>query len=90
MRAAGWMIYLDADVDTLLRRTAGDRNRPLLQVDDPRAKLAELQAERDPLYREAQHTVTTGREGARKVARKLAVWLRDNGGFTIQEPSCTS
>ena len=90
MRAAGWMIYLDADVDTLLRRTSGDRNRPLLQVDDPRAKLAELQAERDPLYREAHHTVTTGREGARKMARKLAAWLRDNAGFTIQEPSCTS
>lgn len=90
MSAHGWMIYLAADVETLLARTAGDHNRPLLQVDDPRARLAELQAERDPLYREAQHTVTTGREGPRPVARELAQWLRDHAGFTIQEPACMS
>jgi shikimate kinase len=46
----GTVIYLRADVATQLRRTARS-NRPLLQTDDPRARLSALFAERDPLYR---------------------------------------
>ena len=39
-----------------------DRKRPLLQVEDPLARLQSLHAQRDPLYREAAHlTVDTGR-----------------------------
>lgn len=90
MREAGWMVYLDAPVETLLARTAGDTNRPLLQVDDPRAKLAELQSQRDPLYRQAHYTVATEGKGARGVAREIALWLRDHAGFTIEDSACTS
>jgi shikimate kinase len=39
-----------------------DQNRPLLQVADPLARLNELYAARDPLYRETAHLVIeTGR-----------------------------
>ena len=38
-------------------RTARDRNRPLLQTDDPRAKLEALKRERDPLYLEVADVV---------------------------------
>ena len=48
----GKVIYLHASVDQQLKRTCRDRNRPLLQTPDPRGKLVELMAERDPLYRE--------------------------------------
>lgn len=47
----GTVIYLRANIDDLLTRTQFDRNRPLLQIADPRAKLASLFEERDPLYR---------------------------------------
>jgi shikimate kinase len=46
----GTIIYLRANIDDLLARTQFDRNRPLLQIADPRAKLASLFEERDPLY----------------------------------------
>jgi len=49
----GLVVYLRASVDEQLRRTRQDDNRPLLQTADPRARLAELFEQRDPLYREA-------------------------------------
>lgn len=49
----GVVVYLRASVDEQLRRTRQDGNRPLLQTADPRARLAELFHQRDPLYREA-------------------------------------
>lgn len=47
----GFVVYLRTGVDTQLRRTARDRNRPLLQTEDPRARLEELARIRGPLYR---------------------------------------
>ena len=48
----GMVVYLATSIEHLLKRTAKDRNRPLLQTADPRARLESLLAERDPLYRE--------------------------------------
>jgi shikimate kinase len=57
----GTVIYLCASVNELCHRTRGDRNRPLLQTNDPRARFEALYAERDPLYREiADMVVETG------------------------------
>ena len=47
----GLVVYLCATVDEQLRRTCGDDSRPLLQTADPRARLAQLFTQRDPLYR---------------------------------------
>ena len=58
LSARGLVIYLNASVDQLHRRTRMDRNRPLLQTDDPRARLQSLFDERDVLYREVADLVT--------------------------------
>ena len=50
-------VFLDAGHDLLWRRLRRDRRRPLLQVADPEARLRELSAVRDPLYRETAHIV---------------------------------
>ena len=50
-------VFLDAGHDLLWKRLRRDRRRPLLQVADPQARLRELSAERDPLYRETAHIV---------------------------------
>ena len=68
----GLVIYLFAQPDELFARTRHDRNRPLLQVDDPLAKIRELHSQRDPLYREIADIVLEG--GGRTplaVARQL-------------------
>lgn len=56
----GWCVYLNVPPVLLHERTRHDRNRPLLRVADPLAKLEELYAARDPLYREAAHFVVEG------------------------------
>ena len=48
----GVVIYLHASVNQQLARTKHDRNRPLLQTDNPRQRLDDLMNLRDPLYRE--------------------------------------
>ena len=77
MRTAGAMVYLRADLDTLLERTQGDPNRPLLQVEDPRQRLAELQEEREPLYGEADRIEETAGVRPESVADRLAEWIRE-------------
>lgn len=57
----GTVIYLRASVDELFHRTRGDRNRPLLQTENPRDRLRELYTQRDPLYLEiADLVIDTG------------------------------
>ena len=50
-------VWLRADVDLLLRRTARRNNRPLLKRGDPREILGRLISERHPVYAEADVTV---------------------------------
>lgn len=55
-------VYLHSAPEEVFRRLRHDRNRPLLQVPDPLARLRELYSLRDPLYREsARFVVETGR-----------------------------
>ena len=50
LASRGFVIYLRASIETQLQRTSRDRNRPLLQTDDPRGRLENLLKEREPLY----------------------------------------
>ena len=64
MRQNGIVIYLKASVHDLWQRTRNDRNRPLLQTDDPHAKLAELFQQRDAFYQQAADIVIqSGKSG---------------------------
>lgn len=74
----GTVVYLHIDPEEQIARTRRDRNRPLLQVDDPAATLRRLMAERDPLYREiADLVIEPGRQSARLVTLKLVTLLRE-------------
>ncbi len=46
----GFVVFLQASATDLWQRLRRDRSRPLLQTADPRARIAELVAARDPLY----------------------------------------
>ena len=47
----GAVIYLHAPIEHLLKRIGRDTHRPLMQTENPRARLEDLIQERDPLYR---------------------------------------
>ena len=74
----GTVIYLNAKIEDLWQRTQHDKNRPLLQTADPKAKLTELFALRDPLYREIADIVfTSGQHNVQFAARELERRLRE-------------
>lgn len=57
LQQRGYIVYLKVQPEILLFRTRLDKNRPLLQVADPLAKLKQLYIERDPIYHSAAHLV---------------------------------
>ncbi|MGB5258997.1 MAG: shikimate kinase AroK, partial [Gammaproteobacteria bacterium] len=68
----GTVIYLHTSVDQQLSRTWRDRNRPLLQTNDPRSRLAELMNEREPLYREiADLVIATDGKRVQDVVKQI-------------------
>jgi len=81
LAARGWVIYLYCSPEQQYHRTARDRNRPLLQTEDPLQRLKDLSAERDPLYRQvADLVVSTEKRAASTVVRDIRKQLeRDLG-----------
>lgn len=76
LREGGQVIYLRATPEELHRRLRHDRQRPLLQVADPLAKLRSLHAERDPLYREVAHFhIETGRPSVPTLVNMIVMQL---------------
>ena len=75
----GTVVYLNAKIEDLWQRTQHDKNRPLLQTQDPKAKLTELFIQRDPLYREiADMVITSGQQNVQHAARELERRLLQN------------
>lgn len=72
MKQNGIVVYLKSSVHDLWQRTRHDHNRPLLQTENPRAKLQELHDLRDPLYIEtADVVVHTGKQSVQILLEKL-------------------
>lgn len=74
LRRRGFVVYLKCSVDKQLERTHKDTNRPLLQTEDPRQRLEDLFAERDPLYTETADLIidTSALSGQSAVKRIVA------------------
>ena len=63
---------LRAAPEGLYRRLRHDRNRPLLQVEDPLMRLKDLYAARDGLYRETAHyVIDTGRPSIPALVQRI-------------------
>lgn len=84
LKERGHVVYLRSTPEELYRRLRHDRNRPLLQVDDPMAKLRELHAQRHPLYVQTAHfTIDTGRPSVATLVNMIVMQL-ELAGITGQ------
>jgi len=80
LQSRGTVIFLDTSVDLQIERTSKDKNRPLLQIDNPRSVLTELKITRDPLYNEiADLKVFAGGGSGRKTVAEILRRLADEG-----------
>ncbi|MEP6503985.1 MAG: shikimate kinase [Betaproteobacteria bacterium] len=76
MKQAATVVYLRTPADDLARRLSRDTQRPLLQVADPRQRLRDLFAVRDPLYREVAHIVVdTSHKSAAMLVNLISMQL---------------
>lgn len=57
LRSQGHVVYLAASEEQLLKRTAKDKTRPLLQTENPQQQIIDLLEKRDPLYRNVADVV---------------------------------
>ena len=77
--ARGFVIYLECSPEQQYDRTYKDKNRPLLQSDDPLESLKQLMTERDPLYREvADLVVSTEGRSASAVVKDIVQHIENS------------
>ena len=85
LHSRGTVVYLRASVAQQLERTGKDKNRPLLQTENPLAKIKELIKIREPLYRETAHLIIdTSRKSPRSVSTDITHQLETLWGGQTQ------
>ena len=83
MRERGFVVYLQAGLESQLKRLHRDRSRPLLQRPDREQVLRELARLREPLYREvADLVLDTDGLSAAEAASRLGLQLAQH--WTIE------
>lgn len=81
----GHVLYLKASPEQLFNRTRHDKNRPLLQTENPRQKLEAILQEREPLYEAmADDIIDTDHLSVSEVADIIidTLQLRESGHST--------
>lgn len=71
LRQKGVVICLFASAESIIERTGRNKNRPLLNVPDPAAKVRALLKEREPIYMAAGTCITTDGRSIPEVARHM-------------------
>jgi shikimate kinase/3-dehydroquinate synthase len=76
LKARGTVIYLRANVNSIMTRTGHDKNRPLLQTADPRKRIEQLIAQREPFYQDVANVIIeTGRPNVQSMVQTILTHL---------------
>jgi len=87
LQTRGIVVCLHASLETILARTARQRNRPLLEASDPEERIRTLHAQREPIYKQSGTVVLTDSRPFNDItAHVLRVWRRDAADFARAHP----
>lgn len=87
LKSKGVVVCLHASLETILTRTARQRNRPLLEVENPEERVRTLYAAREPIYKQSGTVILTdSRPLADISAHVLRAWRRDAADFARAHP----
>ena len=76
LKQLGLVVYLRAKPQTVYERVKGDTRRPLLQCDDPLAKIKKMLEERGPVYTDtAHHIIDVDEFRQQEIAEKIMDWI---------------
>lgn len=83
----GKVFYLKSTPEEVFRRLRHDRNRPLLQVEDPLQRIRDLFDERDPLYLQTAHfVIETGRPSVATLVNMIVMQMELGGEASPASP----
>jgi shikimate kinase len=71
MKDNGMVICLSAAPEVILKRVSGSSHRPLLNVEDPKARIELLLKLRSPYYAKAHNCIDTSRLSIKEVVAKI-------------------
>lgn len=84
IKAKGVSIWLNAELDILMRRINKRKNdRPMLQTEDPAARLRDLLVEREPFYALADLTVQSREAPHEAIVTDIIMSLGDFLGISV-------
>jgi shikimate kinase len=82
LKSRGVVVCLHASIETILERTGRHRTRPLLEVDDPEARVRALFAQREPIYNRCGTVILTDARPLHDItAHVIRAWRRDAVDF---------
>lgn len=88
LKSKGVVICLHASLETILERTGRHRNRPLLAVDDPEARVRTLYAVREPIYKRSGTVILTDARPLQEIVPHVVrAWRRDAVDFARSRSS---
>ena len=77
LKDGGIVIYLKASADQLYQRIKNDKNRPLMQTENPLQTLRDLLQVREPLYFDvADLIIPTGKQKVSVILREILTKLK--------------
>ncbi len=79
LREKGIIVCLWAEPETILERTSGNNERPLLNVDDPLNRIKELLQQRRPFYERADIMIKTDSKDLDTVVNEIIEKLKEKG-----------
>lgn len=77
LKQQGIMINLSITADSVLQNIQGRNHRPLLDVEDPRAKIEELLEIRKPFYAEADYSVISDNKSVADLTQDVLKVIKD-------------
>ncbi|HVU32481.1 MAG TPA: shikimate kinase [Opitutaceae bacterium] len=82
LKEKGVVVCLHASIETILERTGRNRNRPLLEVEDPEQRVRALYAQREPIYNQCGTVILTDARPLHDIAAHVVrAWRRDASDF---------
>lgn len=87
LQKRGVVICLHASIETILARTARHQHRPLLNVEDPDARVRALYAQREPIYRRSGTLILTDSRPLHDIVNHvIRTWRREASEFARKHP----
>jgi shikimate kinase len=71
LKSKGVVICLFASAESIIERTSRNKNRPLLNVENPEARVRALLAEREPVYMDAGICISSEGRSMKEVVRNM-------------------